>query len=176
MNDLLCLHVEDSKKISWNKRRKMEKSGRREACVVRFLNIPTGITTSKILEIIFHILTDFTRRQRFTIVPYVNLKKAKKSEITRHFKGYHKNKEMGCITGKVVENNKYVNPGDFKKSRIHREEREMARLQRLNSAPRKPLIKLTENLTPVITDFHMVDKKFDACDLHYYVFGILVSL
>ena len=91
----------------------------------------------------------FHKKTMFYYCPICKFKKAKKSEITRHFKGYHKNKEMGCITGKVVENNKVVIPGDFKKSRkrIHREERKMARLQRLNSAPRKPLIKLAENYT-----------------------------
>ena len=54
---------------------------------------------------------------------------------------------MGCITGKVGENIKYVNPGDFKKprKRIRREEREIGRLQRLNSAPRKPIFELAEN-------------------------------
>ena len=100
MNDLLCLHVEDSKKISWNKKRKMEKSGRREACVVRFLNIPTGITTSKILEIIFHILTDFTKRQCFTIVPYVNLKKLRSLKVQGILKGTTRIRRWGVSPAK----------------------------------------------------------------------------
>ena len=79
--------------------------------------------------------------------PICKLKDAKKSEITRQFKRYHKNKEMRCITGKVVEKIKYVNPGNVKKprKRIHRDEREIARLQRLNSVPQKPLFELAEN-------------------------------
>ena len=107
--------------------------------------------------------------------PICKLKDAKKAEITRHFKRYQKNKEVGCITGKMVGKIKYVNPGNVKKprKRIHRDEREIARLQRLNSVPQNPTLNQQRTITPVITYYNMVDKKFNACDLqncHQFIF------
>ena len=119
MNDVLCLHVEDSEKDFLEEEEEEEEEEWLEGgmcCPVS--KCPNGNHHFKNLG---NYLQHFNRFHKNNIMlyycPICKLKDAKKFEITRHFKRYHKNMEIWCITGKVVENSKYVNPGDFKKPR-----------------------------------------------------------
>ena len=138
MDDVLCLHVEDREKDIFEEEEEEGEKWPEGGMCCQVSKCPN--------KNLGNYLPHFNRFHKKKIMlyycPICKLKDAKKSEITRHFKRYHKNKEMGCITGKVVENKKYLNLGDFKKPRkcIHREEQEKSRLQRLNSVPRKPLL------------------------------------
>jgi hypothetical protein len=78
--------------------------------------------------------------------PECGVKDSKRAEITRHHRKNHKGKSLEDIPWKIVENKKYVNPGSFHcpKKRIHRTERERARIARQESLPRKPLFELGE--------------------------------
>ena len=148
MDDVLCLHAEEGEEDFLDEEEEEGEEWPEGGMCCPVSNCPNGNHHFKNLG---NYLPHYNRFHQKKIMlyhcPICKVKDAKKSEITRHFKRNHKNKEIGCITGKVVENKKYVNPGDFKKprKRIHREEREMARLQRMNSVPRKPLFELPEN-------------------------------
>ena len=79
--------------------------------------------------------------------PVCGVKDAKKSEVTRHWRRSHKGIQVRPIPHQIVPNNKYIDPGNFKRPRrrIHREERELARVQRQRSLPSTPLFELTEH-------------------------------
>jgi hypothetical protein len=79
--------------------------------------------------------------------PLCKAKDTKRTEIVRHFRKAHKNKHMGPILSNAVKNAKYVDPGSFRipKKRIHRDERENAKQQRMNSLPSQPLFELSDD-------------------------------
>lgn len=82
--------------------------------------------------------------------PICKVKDAKKTEIVRHFKRSHPSHSPPSIIGKLSENNKFVDPGNFKKprKRIHHEERARAQLLRRQSLPEQPLFELPDNYNP----------------------------
>ena len=90
---------------------------------------------------------------RFTSVfrcPKCSLKDIKKSEIRRHMRRAH-NVTNGEGVRRVTEvNTKYVDPKDFRRPRprIHSEERDRAREERLRSTPAAPLFDLPAEYNP----------------------------
>lgn len=104
----------------------------------------------------FEKLTNFTKHfkrfhQKKVIIyrcPKCHYKDGRKPEIVRHCGRVHRHPiTADSLHGDLVENEKFVDPGEFRlpRRRIHRGERERARQQRINSVPAQPLFVLPEN-------------------------------
>lgn len=81
--------------------------------------------------------------------PLCSLKDIKMSEVRRHMKKRHRTSSTLDIRKETVLNNKYVDPGTFRRPRprVHREERERAREERQRTTA-APLFSLTEDHNP----------------------------
>jgi hypothetical protein len=99
--------------------------------------------------------------------PKCHYKVGRKPDIIRHCGRVHRYRTTADkIHGDLVDNEKFVDPGEFRlpRRRIHHEERERARQQRLNSLPTLPLFELPDNyITLGTTAFLMVDIPINNC-------------